>query len=63
MLGDFLFQLTQAEKADVVTNCDRLQNTRFSKALPFASTEHGAIRAANVLASSQAVEMLMAGLK
>ncbi|PIT71296.1 hypothetical protein B9Z41_16985 [Limnohabitans sp. JirII-31] len=29
----------------------------FSKALPFAFTEHGAIQAANVLASSQAVEM------
>ena len=30
---------------------------KFSKALPFALTEHGAIQAANVLASSQAVEM------
>ena len=26
MLGDFLFQLTQAEKADVVVNCDHLGN-------------------------------------
>lgn len=41
--GDFLFQLTQAEKAEVVANCDHLQNPRFSKALPFAFTEHGAI--------------------
>jgi hypothetical protein len=24
--GDFLFQLTQAEKAEVVANCDHLQN-------------------------------------
>ena len=30
---------------------------KFSKALPFAFTAHGAIQAANVLASSQAVEM------
>ena len=30
---------------------------KFSKALPFALTEHGASQAANVLASSQAVEM------
>jgi hypothetical protein len=30
---------------------------KFSKALPFAFTEHGAIQAANVLASAQAVEM------
>lgn len=41
----------------MVANCDHLQNLKFSKALPFAFTEHGAIQAANVLASSQAVEM------
>ncbi len=44
-------------KTEVVANCDHLQNLKFSKALPFAFTEHGAIQAANVLASSQAVEM------
>ena len=55
--SDFLFQLTLDEKAEVVANCDHLQNLKFSKALPFAFTEHGAIQAANVLASSQAVEM------
>jgi hypothetical protein len=54
---DFLFQLTAAEKAEVITNCDHLQKLKYSKALPFAFTEHGAIQAANVLASSQAVEM------
>ncbi len=55
--SDFLFQLTAAEKAEVVTNCDHLQKLKFSKVLPYAFTEHGAIQAANVLASSQAVEM------
>lgn len=55
--ADFLFQLTPAEKAEVVANCDHLQKLKFSKALPYAFTEHGAIQAANVLASSQAVEM------
>jgi hypothetical protein len=55
--GDFMFQLTPAEKAEVVTNCDHLQKLKFSKALPYAFTEHGAIQAANVLASAQAVEM------
>ncbi len=48
--ADFLFQLTQDEKAEVVANCDHLQNLRFPKALPFAFTEHGAIQAANVMA-------------
>lgn len=54
---DFLFQLTQAENADVVANCDHLRNLKFSKAQPFAFTELGAIKAANVLASSQAVPL------
>ena len=55
--ADFLFQLTLDEKTEVVASCDHLEKLKFSKALPFAFTEHGAIQAANVLASSQAVEM------
>ncbi len=55
--ADFLFQLTGAEKAEVVANCDHLMKLKFSRASPYAFTEHGAIQAANVLASTQAVEM------
>jgi ORF6N domain len=55
--SDFLFQLTAQEKTEVVANCDHLQKLKFAKTMPFAFTEHGAIQAANVLASSQAVEM------
>ena len=55
--GDFMFQLTPAEKAEVVANCDHLAKLKFSKVLPYAFTEHGAIQAANVLASPQAVGM------
>jgi hypothetical protein len=55
--SDFLFQLTPDEKTEVVANCDHLQKLKFSRVLPLAFTEHGAIQAANVLASSQAVEM------
>lgn len=54
---DFMLQLTAAEKAEVVANCDHLAKLKFSKTLPFAFTEHGAIQAANVLASPQAVEI------
>lgn len=54
---DFMFQLYPAEKQEVVTNCDHLAKLKFSKTLPFAFTEHGAIQAANVLNSEQAVEM------
>jgi hypothetical protein len=54
---DFMFQLDAQEKNEVVTNCDHLKNLKFSKSLPFVFTEHGAIQAANVLNSDQAVEM------
>ena len=52
-----MFKLTPDEKAEVVANCDHLAKLKFSKVLPFAFTEHGAIQAANVLVSPQAVEM------
>ncbi len=55
--GDFLFQLTASEKQEVVANCDHLARLKFAKALPWAFTEHGAIMAAMVLNSSQAVAM------
>ncbi|MYN17761.1 ORF6N domain-containing protein [Rugamonas sp. FT107W] len=54
---DFMFQLTSTEKQQVVTDCDHLSRLKFSKALPFAFTEHGAIQVANVLNSEQAVDM------
>lgn len=54
---DFMFRLSPEEKQEVVTNCDHLAQLKFSKLPPFAFTEHGAIQAANVLASPQAEEM------
>src|SRR5471030_1051973 len=55
--SDFLFQLTEAEKREVVTNCDHLARLKFSRQLPWAFTEHGALMAANVLNSPEAVTM------
>lgn len=55
--NDFMFQLTEAEKQEVVANCDHLNKLKFSKTLPFAFTEHGAIQAANVLNSDRAAEV------
>jgi len=54
---DFMFQLTQQEKAEVVANCDHLGRLKFSPVLPYAFTEHGAIMAANVLKSERAVKV------
>jgi ORF6N domain len=48
---DFMFQLTKDEKSEVVANCDYLENLKYSRSLPFAFTEHGAIMAASVLNS------------
>lgn len=55
--SDFMFQLNTSEKAEVVTNCDHLEGLKYSRNLPYAFTEHGAIMAANVLNSSRAIEM------
>ena len=54
---DFMFQLTSNEKNEVVANCDHLTGLKFSKVSPQAFTEHGAIMAATILNSPQAVEM------
>jgi ORF6N domain-containing protein len=54
---DFIFQLTAKEKAEVITKCDHLARLKFSKALPFAFTEHGSLMAASVLNSPRAVAM------
>jgi hypothetical protein len=55
--ADFMFTLTPEEKAQVVANSDILAKLKFSKTLPTAFTEHGAIQAANVLGSTQAIQM------
>lgn len=54
---DFMFRLSEEEKIEVVTNCDHLQKLKFSPQLPFAFTEHGAIMAASILNSPEAVAM------
>ncbi|MFZ5906843.1 MAG: ORF6N domain-containing protein [Nitrospirota bacterium] len=52
---DFMFQLTKEGKAEVVANCNHLKKLKFSPALPYAFTEHGAIMLASVLNSAVAV--------
>jgi hypothetical protein len=54
---DFAFRLTAAEKAELVTNCDRFARLKHSTALPLAFMEHGAIMAASVLNSPRAIEV------
>jgi len=54
---DFMFQLSADEKSEVIAKCDHLEKLKFSKSLPFAFTEHGAIMAASVLNSPKAIEI------
>ncbi len=53
--ADFMFQLTDDESNELVTNCDRFKNMKHSKVLPRVFTEHGAIMVASVLNSPRAV--------
>ncbi len=55
--GDFVFQLRAEEKIELVTNCDHLANLKYSSYLPYAFTEYGALMAANVLKSDNAVKI------
>lgn len=52
---DFMFQLTAAEKAEVVTNCDHLYRLKFSRTCPYAFTEQGVAMLSSVLNSQRAV--------
>lgn len=54
--SDFMFQLTEPEKQQVVTTCDHLRKLKFSPTLPYAFTEHGAVMLASVLNSPTAVQ-------
>lgn len=54
--ADFMFQLTEEEKKQVVTTCDHLRKLKFSPTLPHAFTEHGAVMLASVLNSPSAIQ-------
>ena len=55
---DFMFQLNKNEKSEVVTNCDHLENLKFSPVNPLVFTEHGALMVASILINSpRAVEV------
>lgn len=53
---DFIFQLTEKKKAEVVANCDHIKRLKFSPNPPYPFTEHGAIMLATILNSPVAVQ-------
>ena len=54
--SDFMFELTRDEKNELVTNCDRLKQLKFSSSMPRAFTEHGALMLASILNSQRAID-------
>lgn len=52
----FKFQLTQVEKNELVTNCDRFKKLKHSSALPHAFTEQGVAMISAVLKSDTAIK-------
>ncbi|HCN82632.1 MAG TPA: DNA-binding protein, partial [Sphingobacteriaceae bacterium] len=54
---DFMFQLTKDEKEQLVANCDRLKNLRYSSVNPLAFTEQGVAMLSSVLRSPKAVKI------
>lgn len=54
---DFMFELSKEEKAQLVTNCDRLSNLKHSSVLPFAFTEQGVAMLSSVLRSKKAIKI------
>jgi len=55
--SDFVFQLSEEEKTELVTICDRFQPLKHSTSNPFAFTEQGVAMLSGVLRSPRAVEV------
>ena len=52
-----MFLLTQEEKDQLVTNCDRLRNLKHSSTLPMVFTEQGVAMVSSVLRSKKAISI------
>ena len=55
--GDFMFQLTDQEKAEVIAICDNLKMLKFSPVNPYVFTEQGVAMLSGVLNSDKAIEV------
>lgn len=53
--GDFMFQITKEEKDEITLLFEHLSSLKFSTALPYVFTEHGALMLAGVLNSEKAI--------
>lgn len=53
--SEFMFQLNNNEKNELVTNCDRFKTLIYSTSTPYAFNEHGVAMLSSVLKSKQAI--------
>jgi hypothetical protein len=54
---DFMFELTENEKNELVTNCDRLSRLKHSTTNPMVFTEQGVAMLSSVLRSERAIKI------
>jgi len=54
---DFVFQLSDQEKAEVIANCDNLKTLKYSPVNPYAFTEQGVAMLSSALNSERAIEV------
>ncbi len=54
---NFMFQLTEREKDELVTNCDRFETLKHSTSLPLVFTEQGVAMLSGVLKSKRAIQV------
>ena len=54
---DFMFQLTDEEQNELVTNCDHLQNLKYSYQNAYAFTKHGVTMLSSILKNKKAIEI------
>jgi len=55
--ADFMFELTDLEKSQLVTNCDRFEKLKHSSVNPFVFTEQGVAMLSSVLRSEKAIQI------
>lgn len=55
--NDFMYQLTNEEKSELVAKCDRFKNLKHSTTNPYVFTEHGVYMLSTVLKSKVATEV------
>lgn len=55
--ADFMFQLTEAEKNELVAICDRFDTLKHSTVLPYVFTEQGVAMLSSVLRSKRAIQV------